>query len=268
MATMRDKLIVGRYLPYDSFIHRLDPRSKLLGTIFFVVIVFFANNWVTYGILSAFVLYAIALSKLPFKQFINGVKPMLTLFIFTAAIQMLTTSGRTSYFSWGVISISKEGIELGIFVFLRFVLILFISLLLTLSTQAIQLTDAIEFFLHPLTYLGISVHEPALMLSIAMRFVPTLFEEAETIMNAQRARGMDFDEGTVIDKLRKLVPLLIPLFNSSFDRAMDLATAMEARDYRGGEPRTNYRKFDWTVWDTLTILGFGLLFVLILLLRV
>jgi energy-coupling factor transport system permease protein len=264
---MKEKLIVGRYLPYDSFIHRLDPRAKLLGTIFFIVIIFFANNWQTYLVLSLFVLLAIYLSKLPFKQFLNGVRPMLVLFVFTAMMQILFTPGRTTYFSWGIIAISQEGILQGIYIFLRFVLIIFISLLLTLSTEALQLTDAIEYLFKPLKIFNISVHEPALMLSIAMRFVPTLFDEAETIMNAQRARGMDFSEGSILQRIRNFVPLLIPLFNSSFDRAIDLATAMEARDYRAGEYRTKYRELKWSAWDTLVIITFLILFVIILYLR-
>lgn len=265
---MKEKLIIGRYLPYDSFIHNLDPRAKLLGTIFFIFIIFFANNWATYLTLTLFVMLAVYLSNLPFKQFINGVKPMLWLFVFTALMQMLFTRGSTTYFSLGIIAISQEGIQSGIFVFIRFVLIIFMSLLLTLSTEALQLTDAIESLFKPLTVFNISVHEPALMLSIAMRFVPTLFDEAETIMNAQRARGMDFTEGTVMQRVRNFVPLLIPLFNSSFDRAIDLATAMEARDYRAGEMRTKYRQLNWGAWDTFVMFAFLILFISILYLRV
>lgn len=260
---MKQKLIIGRYLPYDSFVHRLDPRSKLLATIFYVIIIFFANNWQTYLILSLIVLLGIYLSKIPLNYFINGVRPMLVLFLFTAALQMLFTPGQTTYFSIGFVSISQEGILNGLYVFLRFVLIIFMSILLTLTTEALRLTDAIEYFLTPFKKMNFPVHDLALMLSIGLRFVPTLMDEAEKIMNAQRARGMDFNEGTITQRIRNFVPLLVPLFNSSFDRALDLATAMEARDYQGGKGRSKYRKLTWKKWDTMVLLSFALTFLIV-----
>lgn len=253
---MKQKLIIGRYLPYDSFIHRLDPRSKVLATIFFVVIIFFANNWWTYTLLAGVVLLGIYLAKVPFSYFVKGVRPMLVLFLFTAFLQVLITPGRTTYFSIGFIQISQEGIENGVFVFLRFVLIIFMSILLTLTTEALRLTDAIDYFLTPLKKMNLPVHDMALMLSIGLRFVPTLMDEAEKIMNAQRARGMDFNEGTWMDRIRNFTPLLVPLFNSSYDRAFDLATAMEARDYQGGKGRSKYRQLTWHFTDTLVLLFF------------
>lgn len=264
---MKQQLILGRYIPYDSYVHRLDPRAKLLATVFYIVILFFANNWTTYLVMSLIVLAGIYLSKIPMKHFINGVKPMLGLFLFTAALQMLFTPGVNTYFSFGFISISKEGILNGIFVFLRFALIIFMSILLTLTTEPLRLTDAIEYFLTPFKKMGFPVHDLALMLSIGLRFVPTLMDEAEKIMTAQRARGMDFSEGTVIEKVRNLVPLLVPLFNRSFDRAIDLATAMEARDYKGGEGRSKYRALTWTIHDTIIMTSFILFLILVLYLR-
>lgn len=260
---MKQKLIIGRYLPYDSFVHRLDPRSKLLATIFYVIIIFFANNWQTYLVLSLIVLLGIYLSKIPLNYFINGVRPMLVLFLFTAALQMVFTPGQTTYFSIGFVSISQEGILNGLYVFLRFVLIIFMSILLTLTTEALRLTDAIEYFLTPFKKMNFPVHDLALMLSIGLRFVPTLMDEAEKIMNAQRARGMDFNEGTITQRIRNFVPLLVPLFNSSFDRALDLATAMEARDYQGGKGRSKYRKLTWKKWDTMVLLSFALTFLIV-----
>lgn len=264
---MKQKMIIGRYLPYDSFVHRLDPRSKLLAALFFIGIIFFANNWQTYLVLSLVVLLGIYLSKVPMDYFIKGVRPMLTLFIFTALLQILFTPGRTTYFSVWFITISKEGILNGVYIFLRFVLIIFMSILLTLTTEALRLTDAIEYFLMPLRKMNVPIHDLPLMLSIGLRFVPTLMDEAEKIMNAQRARGMDFNEGTLLERIQNFVPLLIPLFNSSFERAFDLATAMEARDYRGGKGRTKYRKLTWRKWDTLVLLSFGVVLVIVLNLR-
>lgn len=263
---MKQKLIIGRYLPYDSFVHRLDPRSKLLATILFIVIIFFANNWQSYLILSIVVGLGIFLSKVPVDYFIKGVRPMLVLFIFTALLQILVTPGRTTYFSVWFIHISQEGILNGIYIFLRFVLIIFMSILLTLTTEALRLTDAIDYFITPLKKMNFPVHDLALMLSIGLRFVPTLMDEAEKIMNAQRARGMDFNEGNWLDRIKNIVPLLVPLFNSSYDRAFDLATAMEARDYRGGKGRTKYRKLTWRIWDSVVILF--LLGILLLILSV
>ncbi len=264
---MKQRLILGRFIPYDSYVHRLDPRSKLLAAVFYIIILFFANNWITYFFLSIVVLIGIYLSRIPMTHFINGVKPMLSLFIFTATIQMLFTPGTTTYFSIWIINISKEGILNGVFVFLRFALIIFMSILLTLTTEALRLTDAIEYFLTPLKKMKVPVHDLALMLSIGLRFVPTLMDEAEKIMLAQRARGMDFTEGTFTQKVRNLVPLLVPLFNRSFDRAIDLATAMEARDYQGGEGRSKYRELKWTIHDSIVILSFIGFLIIVLALR-
>lgn len=264
---MKQKLIIGRYLPFDSFVHRLDPRSKLIASISFIGIIFFANNWLTYLLLTLVVLVGIYLSKVPFNYFLKGVRPMLVLFLFTAFLQILITPGRTTYFSVGFIHVSQEGIQNGFFVFSRFVLIIFMSILLTLTTEALRLTDAIDYFLTPLKKLNFPVHDMALMLSIGLRFVPTLMDEAEKIMNAQRARGMDFNEGTWIDRIKNFAPLLVPLFNSSYDRAFDLATAMEARDYQGGKGRSKYRQLTWHSTDSIVLLSFLSVFLLVLGLR-
>lgn len=264
---MKQKLIIGRYLPFDSFVHRLDPRSKLLASIAFIAIIFFANNWLTYLLLTLVVLVGIYLSKVPFNYFLKGVRPMLVLFLFTAFLQILITPGRTTYFSIGFIHVSQEGIQNGVFVFARFVLIIFMSILLTLTTEALRLTDAIDYFLTPLKKLNFPVHDMALMLSIGLRFVPTLMDEAEKIMNAQRARGMDFNEGTWIDRIKNFAPLLVPLFNSSYDRAFDLATAMEARDYQGGKGRSKYRQLTWHFTDSMILFSFLGVFLLVLGLR-
>lgn len=192
---------------------------------------------------------------------------MIWLITFTALLQMLFTSGPTMYFQFGFIYISKEGIQNGLFIFLRFVLIIFISTLLTLTTEALDLTDAIEFFLKPLKIFKFPVHEMTLMLALALRFVPTMMDEAEVIMNAQRARGVSFSEGPIMQRLKNLISLLIPLFISSYDRAPQLATAMEARGYQGGENRTKYRELTWKKIDTVVLLSFLVLFSTVYLLR-
>ncbi|HAJ70207.1 MAG: energy-coupling factor transporter transmembrane protein EcfT [Alkalibacterium sp.] len=264
---MMDKLIFGRYIPGDSLIHRLDPRTKLLGAIWFIIIIFLANNWISYAALVIFVLTAVKLTQINPKFFINGVKPLIWLILFTVILQILFTSGQTIWLRFGPIVISQEGVLNGVFIFLRFVLIIFMSTILTLTTMPLSLTDAIEFLLRPFAAIRMPVHEIALMLSIALRFVPTLMDETEKIMNAQRARGIDFGEGNIYQQMKSIVPLLIPLFVSSFNRAEELATAMEARGYKGGEGRTKYRQLSWEGRDTAVMLAFAALSVVLFILR-
>ncbi|WP_348921687.1 energy-coupling factor transporter transmembrane component T family protein [Enterococcus rotai] len=264
---MMNKLIFGRYIPGESFIHTMDPRAKLLASFYFIGIIFLANNWQTYSILAIFTLFAIFLSKVNIRFFIRGIKPLIWLILFTVALQMLFTQGGTVYFSWGIFSITEFGVINGLFIFCRFVLIIFMSTLLTLTTPPLDLSDAIEYLLRPLKVVRFPVHEVSLMLSIALRFVPTLMDETEKIMNAQRARGVDFGEGNLVQKMKAVVPLLIPLFVSSFNRAEDLATAMEARGYQGGDGRTKYRILHWHITDTVVMLAFVVLTVLLIFLR-
>ena len=175
---MLDKLILGRYLQGDSWIHKLDPRTKLIGTFAFVLVIFLANNWVTYGLLIAYTLIALLLSKIPLGFFWKGIKPLIWVILFTVALQILFTSGGDVYFQWGFVQVTSEGIINAVFIFLRFVLIISFSTLLTLTTAPLQLTDAIEAVMKPLAVVKFPVHEVALMLSIALRFVPTLMDEA------------------------------------------------------------------------------------------
>jgi len=264
---MMNKLIFGRYIPGDSFIHRMDPRAKLIASFYFIGIIFLANNWQTYAVLAGFTLLAIFLSKVNIRFFIRGIRPLIWLILFTVALQMLFTQGGEVYFKWGIFTISEFGVVNGLFIFCRFVLIIFMSTLLTLTTPPLDLSDAIEYLLRPLKVLHFPVHEVSLMLSIALRFVPTLMDETEKIMNAQRARGVDFGEGNLIQKMKAVVPLLIPLFVSSFNRAEDLAIAMEARGYQGGEGRTKYRVLHWHLRDTLAMFAFVVLTVVLVLIR-
>lgn len=264
---MMNKLILGRYIPGDSLIHHLDPRAKLVASFYFIGIIFLANNWQSYLLLAVLTFLAILLSKIDLDFFVRGVKPLLWLILFTVALQIFFTSGGKVYFQWGIFRITEFGLQNGIFIFCRFVLIIFMSTLLTLTTQPLELSDAIEYLLRPLKVIHFPVHEISLMLSIALRFVPTLMDETEKIMNAQRARGVDFGEGNLIQKMKAIVPLLIPLFVSSFNRADDLATAMEARGYQGGEGRTKYRILHWQMPDTLVMVLFALVTVALVYLR-
>lgn len=264
---MMNKLIFGRYMPGDSLIHRLDPRAKLLASFYFIGIIFLANNWQTYLLLSLLTILAVALSKVDIKFFIRGVRPLIWLILFTVALQILFTRGGVVYWEWGIFSVTEFGVLNGVFIFCRFVLIIFMSTLLTLTTPPLELSDAIEYLLRPLQVVKFPVHEISLMLSIALRFVPTLMDETEKIMNAQRARGVDFGEGSLVQKMKAIIPLLIPLFVSSFNRAEDLAIAMEARGYQGGDGRTKFRILHWNVRDTLVLLSFTAVTIALIYLR-
>lgn len=264
---MLEKLLFGRYIQGDSFVHRMDPRAKLIGSFYFIIVIFLANNWLTYGLMALFTLLCLMLSDIPIKIFMNGVKPLIWLISFTVILQVLFTTGGETYFQWGIISITSFGLMNGAFIFMRFVLIIFMSTLLTLTTMPLSLTDAIESLLKPLNAVKVPVHEIALMLSIALRFVPTLMDEATKIMNAQRARGVDFGEGNIIQQMKAVTPILVPLFVSSFNRADELANAMEARGYQGGEGRTKYRLLHWQGRDSLAMMGFVVLTGLLIWLR-
>ena len=260
---MLDKLLLGRYLQGDSFIHRLDPRTKFLATFLFIIIVFLANNWITYFILAVFTVIALFASKIPMSFFWNGVKPLLWVILFTVVLQMVFTTGGDVYVEWAFIKITSYGVINAVFIFLRFMFIIFISTLMTLTTPPLQIADAMESIMKPLGKIGVPVHEIALMLSIALRFVPTLMDEAQKIMNAQRARGVDFGEGNLFEQMKAIIPILIPLFVSSFNRAEDLATAMEARGYQGGMGRSKYRvltygKIDGIAATSLVVLTIAL----------
>ena len=264
---MLDKLLLGRYLQGDSFIHRLDPRTKFLATFLFIIIVFLANNWLTYFILAIFTMIALLASKIPMSFFWNGVKPLLWVILFTVVLQMVFTTGGEVYVEWYFIKITSYGVINAIFIFLRFMFIIFISTLMTLTTPPLQIADAMESIMKPLGKIGVPVHEIALMLSIALRFVPTLMDEAQKIMNAQRARGVDFGEGNLFEQMKAIIPILIPLFVSSFNRAEDLATAMEARGYQGGTGRSKYRVLTYGKIDGIAAMSLVILTITLVLFR-
>lgn len=256
---MLDKILLGRYIQGDSFIHHLDPRTKLLASFYFIGLIFLARDFVGYGILAVFTALVIYLTQISFKVFINGVKPMIWLILFTVIFQMLFTTSGEVYFHWGPITITSLGILNAVYIFIRLVLIIMMSTVLTLTTAPLELTDGIEHLLRPLAKIGFPAHEMALMLSIALRYVPTLIDEAQKIMNAQRSRGVEFDEGSLVDRMKAIVPILVPLFVSAFNRAEEMATAMEARGYRGSEGRTKYRQLSYTRGDALVLGAFFIL---------
>lgn len=248
-----DSMILGRYIPGDSFLHRLDPRSKLLAMLIFILVIFWANNPITNGILFVFVLLLIKLSHISVSFFLTSLRSILFLVAFTSLFQLFFSASGTVLFEWGIFKITDVGLSQAGIVFCRFVLIVLFSTLLTLTTMPLSLADAVESLLSPLKLFTVPVHEIGLMLSMSLRFVPTLMDDTIRIMNAQRARGVDFNEGSIVKKIRAIIPILIPLFATSFKRAENLAIAMEARGYQGGHQRTRYRQLQWQWNDWLSM---------------
>lgn len=251
---MLEKMIFGRYIPGDSIVHRIDARAKLVFVFLFIAIVFLANNWITYGLLIAFTLTIVAVSGIRFYFIVSGLKPVLFLLVFTFLLHTFFTKEGTVLLDLGFTEIYTGGVIQGIFIAIRFFVLVVMTTILTLTTTPISITDALELLLNPLKKIKLPVHELALMMSISLRFIPTLMDETDKIMKAQMARGSDMTTGPFKERMKAVVPLLIPLFVSAFKRAEDLATAMEVRGYKGGEGRTRYRQLDWNLRDTVAIL--------------
>lgn len=251
---MNNSVVFGSYVPLDSPIHRLDPRAKLMVCFWYVILVFFANGLWTNLWLTVFLIGLILMTRVPFSAYWRGVKPMLWIILFTIAVQILFSSGGHVYWHWGWMAITSGGVHQCGLIFARFMLIIISSTVLTATTPPLQLADAVESIMQPLKYLHVPVNAIALMLSIALRFIPTIVNEVHQIMNAQRARGANFDSGNILSRAKRLVPVLIPLFVSSFKRAEDLATAMDARGYDPDGRRTKYRVLHWQWRDTIAAL--------------
>lgn len=256
---MMEKMIFGRYIPGDSFIHKLDPRSKLIFVFLFIAIVFLANNAVTYALLVVFTLLTVWFSRIRLYFLINGLKPIMFLLVFTFFLHIFFTKEGDLLWKWQFIEVYEEGLRQGIFISVRFLILVFITSILTLTTSPISITDGMEVLLNPFKRFKLPVHELALMMSISLRFIPTLMDETDKILKAQMARGSDISSGSMKERIKAVVPLLIPLFVSAFKRAEDLAVAMEVRGYRGGEGRTRYRQLKWDWRDHLVLVLLGLL---------
>ncbi|WP_243292414.1 energy-coupling factor transporter transmembrane protein EcfT [Bacillus sp. FJAT-47783] len=264
---MMNSMIIGKYVPGVSVIHKMDPRAKLIFVFSFVIVVFIANNAVTYSILGAYTLLVVLLTRLPVRFLLNGLKPILWIILFTFILHILFTKEGNVIFSIGFFRVYDEGIQQGVYITLRFIYLILVTTILTLTTTPIEITDGLETLLAPFKKLKLPVHELALMMSISLRFIPTLMEETEKIMKAQMARGTDFSTGTIKKRIEAIIPLLVPLFISAFKRAEELATAMEARGYKGSEGRTKLRQLQWNLKDTFILLTFLIIVVILLLLR-
>lgn len=242
-------ITLGQYFPGHSFIHRLDPRAKIIFTVVYIVAIFLCKALVSYGLALVVLLLLIAISRVQPKVFLKGMKPVIFIVICTALLNLFYTSG-TVLWSFGILKITEEGIWKADFMVLRILMLIACTLLLTYTTSPILLTDGLERLLRPLKKVRFPVHELSMMMSIALRFIPTLIQETDKIISAQKARGADFDSGNLMQKAKALIPILIPLFLSSFRRAEELAIAMECRCYHGDEGRTSLRQLtmhgrDW-----------------------
>ncbi|WP_163655189.1 energy-coupling factor transporter transmembrane protein EcfT [Listeria sp. PSOL-1] len=264
---MIDKLIFGRYVPGESLIHKLDARTKLLAGIYFIGILFLANNLVSNVLLVLFTLFTMMLTGIKLTAFMKGIRPLIWLILFTVMMQVLFTIGGTVYFTWGPVAVSSFGLIKGTYIFIRFILIIMMSTLVMLTTTPMDLMRAIEYWLYPFKYINVPVQDVALMVSVALRFVPTLVEETEKIMKAQQARGVEFGVGNLFQQMKSVVPIFIPLFVSSFNRAEDLANAMEARGYQGGNQRTKFHILHWHLLDGATLMLFLLITMVLVMLR-
>ena len=241
-------ITLGQYFPGNSLLHRFDPRSKILFTVLFIAAIFLCKGLVSYGITLLILLMMIGISKVQPRVFLKGMKPVVFSVVCTAMLKLFYTSG-TVLWSWGILKITEEGIWKAGFMVLRILMLIACTLLLTYTTSPILLTDGLEKLLRPLKKLNVPVHELSMMMSIALRFIPTLIQETDKIISAQKARGADFDSGNLIQKAKALIPILIPLFISSFRRAEELPIAMECRCYHGDEGRTSLRQLRYAGRD-------------------
>lgn len=254
---MLSDITLGQFFPAKSLMHKADPRLKICLTIFSIVLIFAAGNFFSLGWAVLYIALAMALSKIPLKMYLRALKPILFLVAFTAVLNIFYGTG-DPLFQWGILKITKNGLLNCLFVSIRIIVLILASSVLTFTTSPTQFTDAIERLLRPLSKLHVPVHDFAMMMTIALRFVPLLMEETDKIMSAQKARGADMESGGLVQRVKALIPVLIPLFVSAFRRAYDLATAMESRCYHGGEGRTKMKVLRFSSHD-YCIIGSALL---------
>ena len=263
---MLKDITLGQYFPGNSLLHRLDPRMKLTLTMLFIVLVFLPQNWYALGLVLLFLGVVVALSRLPVNLLWRSMKPVLFIVAFTAVLNVLYVTEGTTLVQWRFIHVTTGGLENAAFIAVRIFSLIIGSSLLTYTTTPTALTDGIEQLLSPLKVVGINPHELAMMMTIALRFIPTLMEETDKIMSAQKARGADMESGGLLSRVKALVPILIPLFVSSFRRAYDLAMAMECRCYQGGEGRTRMKQLhtaprDWVALGVYLLVGAGIVLI-------
>ena len=265
---MLKDVTLGQYFPGNSPVHRMDPRTKLVMLVVYIVALFTAGDWISYGVVFCFLTISVIISKIPFKSIVSGMKPLVVILIFTGILNVFFTTGEDILFTLGPVTVYWEGVIRAIFMMVRILMLITGTFLLTYTTSPIALTDGLESLLSPLKKLRMPVHELAMMMCIALRFIPTLIEETDKIMSAQKARGADFESGNLIQRVKALIPILVPLFISAFRRADELATAMECRCYQGGEGRTKMKLLRYSLLDLKAYLSGVLLLAGIIVLRV
>lgn len=259
---MLKDITLGQYFPGKSPVHILDPRTKLIMLVVYIVALFMAKNWISYGILFFFLAAAVKVSTIPVKSILRGMKPLIMILVFTGILNLFfTQEGRVLVDLW-VITITSGGLLRAIFMVARILMLISCTFLLTYTTSPISLTDGLEALMAPLKKIKVPVHELSMMMCIALRFIPTLIEETDKIMCAQKARGADFETGTIVERAKALIPILVPLFISAFRRADELATAMECRCYQGGEGRTKMKLLRYHRND-LVALGIGVALIVV-----
>ena len=269
---MLKDITLGQYFPGKSPIHLLDPRTKLILLVVYIVALFSATSWISYGLMLVSLLVVIKISTIPPKSIVKGMKPLVMILVFTGVLNIFFTTGEGEpLVDFWIFTIYVEGLIRALFMVTRILLLISCTFLLTYTTSPIALTDGLESLMKPLKYIKVPVHELSMMMCIALRFIPTLIEETDKIMNAQKARGADFETGSIMQRAKALIPILVPLFISAFRRADELATAMECRCYQGGSGRTKMKLLRYSRWDfrafffgvlllagTITLASFGL----------
>lgn len=264
---MLSDITIGQFFPGKSIVHRIDPRAKILLVLAFIIVLFIVRNPVSFLLIAVFLIGAYIIAKIPANAIWRGVKPILPLIAFTSILNLFFVDGEPLV-HWWIFKITAEGISVAVLMAIRIVCLIIGSLLLTYTTSPIALTDAIERLLKPLKVIRFPVHEMAMMMTIALRFIPTLLEETDKIMSAQKARGADLETGSIVKRAKALIPILIPLFVSAFRRAEDLALAMECRCYRGGEGRTRMKQLYFSRLDAAATSVTGVLFAAAILLDI
>ena len=249
---MLKDITLGQYFPGQSVIHRLDPRTKLVMLVVYIVALFLAESWVSYGLMLVFLVTVIWLSTIPLKSILRGMKPLVMILIFTGVLNLFFTQEGEVIFHFWILTVTTGGLTRAVMMMSRILMLITGTFLLTYTTSPIALTDGLESLMKPLNKIGVPVHELSMMMCIALRFIPTLIEETDKIMSAQKARGADFETGSLMERARALIPILVPLFISAFRRADELATAMECRCYQGGEGRTKMKLLHYHREDFLS----------------
>ena len=263
---MLKDITLGQYFPGHSIIHRLDPRTKLIMLVLYIVALFMATGWVAYGVLFVGLVWVIKISTIPMKSIVRGMKPLVLILVFTGLLNLFFTQEGTLLVDFWIIRIYSGGLSRAAMMVIRILMLITCTFLLTYTTSPIALTDGLEALMNPLKKIGVPVHELSMMMCIALRFIPTLIEETDKIISAQKARGADFENGSLIERAKALIPILVPLFISAFRRADELATAMECRCYQGGEGRTKMKLLRYHRGDLISFgIGAGLIVMVVVL---